>query len=333
MKSSARKFSVFSKAVVLALGIIALYACEKDEIPVPPFERGTAVTASVGMGPLYRDQVWYSLERNEVTGVSSINDWDIAFESAPESRGVFLNEARLMHAWLSPHADLESAIDTAGYGQGKRVEAAARFHTDPAVEIPNHSEPVVYLIDLGFSHAGQVLGLIWLEITEANSEGYTFRSKFFGESQITEHQVSKDPKRSLVRYSLRDAAVPPTAPPDVDWDIVFTKYTFSFDDPAIDYLVTGALLNPAGAMAAELSDKAFADITLGDLPDGALSPQLDAIGYDWKAYSFETARYNVDSGRSFVVKSVGGLHYKIRFIDFYDDMGNVGAPKWEAVVI
>lgn len=333
MKSTARKFSVLPKAAALALGIIALGACEKDEIPVAPFERGEAVTAGVGMGPLYRDQVWYSLERNEVTAVNSINDWDIAFESAPESRGIFLNEAKLMHAWLSPHADLESAGDTAGYGQGKRVEAAARFHTDPAVEIPNHAEPVVYLIDLGFSHEGEIFGLIWLEITQTDGEGYTFRTKFFGENQITEQYASRDPERNLVRYSLRDATVPPTAPPDADWDIVFTKYTFSFDDPPIDYLVTGALLNPAGVMAAELSDMAFADITLGDLPDGALSPQLDVIGYNWKAYSFDTARYDVDSGRSFVVKSVGGLHYKIRFIDFYDDSGNVGAPKWEAVVI
>ncbi len=238
-----------------------------------------------------------------------------------------------MYAWRSPHTDITTAADTAGYGRNKRVEAAARFHTEPAMKGLVPDEGAVYLIDLGYTEAGQVLGLQWLQVTHGDAQGYTFRSKPFGQSQIAEHSLAKDPSRMLVRYSLRDAMVPTTAPPDMDWDVVFTKYTFSFDDPAIDYLVTGVLLNPAGVAAAEFSELPFAAIDLDVLNGQALSPQLDAIGYDWKTYSFDLARFTVDSGRSFVVRAMGGLHYKIRFVDFYDDSGATGAPKWEQVVI
>ncbi len=327
------RFDNFRTHCLLGLAMLALMACEKDEIPVPPFERGEAVIVQVSMGPLYRDQVWYSLDRNEVVAVNSLNDWDIALESGAEGHGIYLNEARLMYAWRSPHSDIASAVDTSGYGRNKRVEAAANFHTAPAMKGMYPDEGAVYLLDLGFSETGQQLGLCWLQVVQSDADGYSLRCKHFGQSQITEHNVPKDPSRMLVRYSLRDAGVPPTAPPDADWDLVFTKYTFSFDAPAIDYLVTGVLLNPAGVEATELSEVPFASIGLEALNGQALSPQLDIIGYDWKTYSFDLARFTIDSERSFVIRAMGGLHYKIRFVDFYDDSGAAGAPKWEQVVI
>lgn len=333
MKNSTSHFVLLIHRSILVLTALALVACEKDEIPVAPFERGEAVIAQVSMGPLYRDQVWYSLERNEMVAVSSINDWDIALSSDPESHGIYLNDARLMYAWRSPHTDITTAADTAGYGHNKQVEAAAKFHTAPAMKGMHPDEDAVYLIDLGFTETGQQLGFCWLQVVQSDADGYSLRSKPFGQSQITEHNVTKDPARMLVRYSLRDVAVPPTAPPDADWDVVFTKYTFSFDEPAIDYLVTGVLLNPAGVQATEIYELPFASIDIEAINGQPLLPQLDAIGYDWKAYSFDIARFTVDSERSFVIRAMSGLHYKIRFVDFYDDNGAAGAPKWESVVI
>lgn len=325
----------FRRTAAAVVAAVVLTACHKDEIAVAPFERGEITTdqISMGPGPGYAFQVWYSLERSEEVATNHITDWDIAFESDPEGRGIYLNEARAMYAWHSPYETLESAADTAGYGAGKRVEAAARFFEDPAISPPPEGAAEVYLLDLGFSETGQALGLCWLEVTDRDDAGISFRSRLFGESQIRTHRAEREPARMHVRFSLRDDRVPETAPPDTEWDLVFTKYTFSFEDPPMDYLVAGVLLNPAGVRAAEVSDRNFGDITAEDAETAGLDRRKDVIGYDWKTFSFESNRFTVDSDRHFVVQGIGGLYFKLRFTDFYDDSGASGAPSFEFAVI
>lgn len=330
-----RNNRAFRPAAAAALAALVLTACHRDEIPTAPFERGEITTdqVSMGPGPGYAYQVWYSLERNAIAATNHITDWDIAFESDPEGRGIYLNEARAMYAWHCPFETLESAADTAGFGTARRVETAARFFEDPAVLPPAEGLPEVYLLDLGFSDTGQALGLCWLEIVDRDDAGISFRSRLFGESQIRTHRAERDPERMLVRFSLRDDRVHETAPPDADWDLVFTKYTFSFEDPPLDYLVSGVLLNPAGAVAAEVSDLSFADISAEDAEAAGLDRRKDVIGYDWKAYSFDLNRFSVDPDRHYTVRGIGGLYFKLRFTDFYDGNGASGAPAFEFAVI
>ena len=55
----------------------------------------------------------------------------------------------------------------------------------------------------------------------------------------------------------------------------------------------------------------------------------DAIGYDWKIYSFDEGTYIVDPSLVYVVQDGDGYFHKLHFIDFYSALGVVGCPRWE----
>ena len=56
---------------------------------------------------------------------------------------------------------------------------------------------------------------------------------------------------------------------------------------------------------------------------------MNAIGWDWKQYDMSSGPYTVDVTKNYIVKNQNGLYFKLRFIDFYDDIGEKGAPKFE----
>jgi hypothetical protein len=78
-----------------------------------------------------------------------------------------------------------------------------------------------------------------------------------------------------------------------------------------------------------LKEETFENITEEIILKLELSTKLDAIGYDWKAYNFDSGVYQVDTKKAFVLKDRKGFVYKFHFIDFYNNSGQKGAPKVE----
>ena len=306
---------------------ITLLSCEKEELPVEPYDRGPAIASQVDMGSGYINQIYFSLDNNEIAGSQFFSDWDVAFEGGSEGWKVILNDARLMSAWKSDFGDIASANDSSGFGNGKRVEVMATIYSDPAMGDWRDETPV-YLLDLGYSVAGQPLGLYWIQILSVDGINYQIKTRAFGKEAITEATVQKQEGVLYTHYSIAENNSIPS-PADQDWDIQFTKYTYRFIDPAQDYLVTGLVLNPNNTFAGELSEKAFADITLADTAQVEFSNQPDIIGYDWKYYDFNSSSYEIDSERVWVIRNASGFYYKFRFIDFYDEQGQVGVPGFE----
>lgn len=58
-----------------------------------------------------------------------------------------------------------------------------------------------------------------------------------------------------------------------------------------------------------------------------LSPNINAIGYNWKTYTGGT--YVVNSKMNYIIKDNEGFYYKLYFIDFLNQSGATGNPKWE----
>jgi len=306
---------------------VALFSCQKDEVPIEPFERGPVNSAQVEMGAGYINQVYFSLDNSMIAGSHFFSDWDVAFEGGAEGWKIILNDARLMMAWGSGFENIAEANDSTGFGSGKRVEVMATIHTDPAMG--NWREnTAVYLLDLGYSPAGMPLGLYWIQILSVDDAGYHVKTKEFGNEVVTESIVQKQEDVSYNHYSIINNAVIPS-PVDQDWDIQFTKYTYRFIDPPQDYLVTGVVLNPNNTVAAELFDQSFADVTLVDTAQVEFSNQPDIIGYDWKHYNFGSSTFEVNADRVWIIRNASGFYYKFRFTDFYDNQGQAGVPGFE----
>lgn len=310
------------KLVLLSGLIICLSACQKEEMPILPYERGEIQSASVDMGAGYSNQIFFDLQSASVQGLINVSDWDLAFGYSADH--VYLNDGRLMAAWKSPYTDLSSAVDTSGFQEGKKVEVAAEIFENPAIA----DLEGVYLIDLGFNQIGLPMGLIWFRIDESDDTAYRISYRPFDSAEITSVSIARSSNEGYAYFSF-DRGETLSLPMAQDWDIKFAKYTFQFDDPPIPYLVTGVILNNTGVDAAEYSAKPFENISATDTSEVEWSNRPDIIGYDWKTYSFDTGTYSVDTHRTWLIRTSEGFYYKLRFTDFYDENGNVGVPNFE----
>jgi hypothetical protein len=59
------------------------------------------------------------------------------------------------------------------------------------------------------------------------------------------------------------------------------------------------------------------------------SKALDAIGYEWKNYDFETGAYTVNSKEIYIIRNNVGIYFKLRFVGFYSNTGEKGYPVIE----
>jgi hypothetical protein len=141
-------------------------------------------------------------------------------------------------------------------------------------------------------------------------------------------------ERRCIRLEQPDQPVA-VAPPPADWDVVFTRYTHVFTSepvgsPARNYSVTGVLLNPAqNWQVAKAQTSAWDSLqTVAHLLalNPAWTPNLDAIGYDWKIYDFDRG-FVMRPDRVYFLKKAETV-YKLRFVAFLDANGVKGAPSF-----
>ena len=95
------------------------------------------------------------------------------------------------------------------------------------------------------------------------------------------------------------------------------------------------MLNRYGVIAALDTINTFADITIENLPEYSFSQREDIIGYEWKSVAVDensgTAVYTVNSNFIYIIRDNEEFYYKLRFISFYNDMGEKGFPVIEHV--
>lgn len=314
--------------MVLAVGLLA--SCIKDELPVPRADRGGARDVQVCVGPDYGDQVWYDIGTNTIAARNSRMDWCLAFAGAADGWDIRLNGARFMHAKATGQTDITLPTDTTGYGPHWRVD-----HNEGAVDSTAigdwRNSDEVYVIDLGVNAFGASLGFRKLKVFSYDAASYVIQTAMLNGTNVQQYTVQKDPTRKYVHFSLRSGQQVDIAPPDGSYDLVFTQYTYQFYDPYMAYMVTGAVNGFSGLRVAELTTDDFLSVTLDDTLAHPFSTAEDAIGYDWKEYSFETSSYVIYPEKVFIVQDREGFFFKLHFIDFYNENGQRGCPRFEVV--
>lgn len=300
--------------------------CLKDELAVPKAPRGAGTTLEACMGPAYQEQVWMDIGSGTVVATNTKTAWDLAFESAPDGWHVYLNGSRLMTAWNIGEAALDVASDTLGMAAGRRIDAPSGDADSTALgDWRTHSD--VYLLDLGYTPLGQWMGVRKLRVESVSSTQYTITTALQNGSDVRTWNIQKDASKGFTCFRF-DEGVVAIEPPAGTWDLVLTQYTHQFYEPYLPYIVTGAL-TPAGVRVAEFDAMDPASVTLADTLMNPFSSKRDAIGYDWKVYSFEEASYTVDADRVYIIQDRAGYFYKLRFLDFYSEQGTVGCPRFE----
>ena len=315
-------------AIGLCCGVL-FSACLKDELPAPIQPRGEGRSVQVCMGSGYQDQLWLDLGTATVVATNPKTAWDLAFESAADGWRVMLNGSRLMTAWNLGAVEIEQPSDTNGMGAARRIDAPSGDPDSTAFGDWRGASDV-HVIDLGYNALGQSLGLRKVRMTSVSSTAFVFDIARMDGTDVQSITVPKDATRSFTYYNFASGVLP-IEPVTGTWDLVFTQYTHQFYEPFLPYIVTGVLSDRGHVRIARIANADFVSISLADTLAHPFSARRDAVGYDWKAYSFVSSSYTVDASITYIVEDAEGYFHKVRFLDFYSDQGVVGCPLFEVV--
>ncbi len=308
---------------VAAFFILATTGCLIEEQPVLPFDRGSLTTRSLNLASDYRNQIYYSLEKDSIIRQNLKTDWDLAFESNTEGVKVFLNSSKLMASLKTNISNIEDLKDIAGLTRVYDVINRSNITAIGDVRDLKNA----FWIDRGFDELGDPLDIVKVKFEGVTAKDYTLKVAKQNERLPTTIVVEKDPKVNLVYLSFTNNKVVKLDPPKDDWDLYFTQYLHYFNEANPNYIVTGAILNPNKTVAVADSSLEFKKIDINVAKGFKLTAQPDVIGYSWK--NFVNNIYTINTHWNYIIRDSKGFYYKLRFIDFYNEKGAKGVPKFE----
>lgn len=303
---------------------VFLFSCTKKEAPVTPAHRSGDVTiATVDMNSDYKYQVYFSLENNEVVSSNMKTDWDFAIDN--DGDHILLNSSRALYAKTTSATQLASITDTIGISFNWDVPSKSADST--AIGKLQQALDVVIVIDMGFDSEGNHLGVHKMMINKNDSD-FIIKHQDLQSSVILTSTLSLDQKSDYTYYSFNKGVVN-IEPEKGKWQLHFTQYVHVFHAPTLPYLVTGVITNHNNTKVSKAMNKSFDTVDLDYAKDLVYSSSADVIGYDWKSYSFESGSFTIDHSKIYIIKTTNGEFYKLRFLDFYNTLGEKGNPLFE----
>lgn len=311
---------------VLLLLITVLSACNPGELPIAPPAPTSVETYQVKMGANYADQIFFNLTTGTIISSNAKEEWDLGFEADSFGWRIYLNSARGGAIYRTGETELSTVSDTTG-AQWRYDSSSGNPDSNAAGDYRTINE--VLLIDRGYNVDGIHTGYRKLKVESISNSAYTCRVMKLDGSNEALIEVPKDPDRNRVAVSLESNSVVDIEPESILWDLLFTQYTYIFDDPPIAYLVVGVLINHERIEVAPAHDIAFDAIDITHARDLIYLRAVDAIGYNWKEYDFNSGTFIVLPGMNYLIHDADGRYFKLHFIDFYTINGEKGAPTLE----
>ncbi|MFC2102529.1 HmuY family protein [Bacteroidota bacterium] len=321
------------------LMMVLLTGCFKEDDKVEPYPRGDAKSDTIAMTQTYTYQVYFNLDSIGAVSTNPKVESDLAFECSADGWHILLNTANFMYAADLGVMPFGIPQDTVGVtwwfdrSDGNPDSTAIGLWFDVTAEGDTISNQHVYAINRGIDDVGNPLGYTQVIFDSLKNGVFYFRfAPLLGGTPVSA-VVPKDPTVNYLYYSFDNGGgVKNLQPPKTEWDLLFTQYTtllFTDLGEAYPYLVTGVLINRDGVDVAKDSLTDFSSINYAFAQQMVYSSNLDAIGYDWKYYNFEAGSYTVTLGVNYVIHNHNGFYYKLRFVGYYNDLGQKGYPVIE----
>ncbi|MCP4520698.1 MAG: hypothetical protein GY827_03215 [Cytophagales bacterium] len=330
------------------------FACEKEEVAIQPNNNGGGgisnpvdTTTQIGgdsiiqIGPGlltvssvdvegdYKYQVFYDLETNKEISRNLKTVWDLAFETSATGNHVVLNSSKAMQVYHTGSTDFSIKFATPKSGW-VWDEPSGNLDSTAIGDWEGKNE--VYVIDLGYDEKGQLQGYKKMVIESITDGIYKIKYADLDGSNTGIVSITKDTDYNYVFFSFTNGGnIVTVEPPKEDWDLVFTQYTqvFHNEDPATYYLVTGVIQNRYNTTAKVVEMESFANFSLENTNELILEDRVNVLGYDWKKYDYDSGTYTIFVDKYHVVKDSEGNYYKLRFLDFYNELGSKGKITFE----
>lgn len=311
------------KLALLLFVFISLNSCWKEETPIKASERIGKTTTTIEMGSNYNQVIWYNIEDQSTYSLPK-DAWEMLFNREGDEIIAFLNTGMFAQAAKSNTTDWSTAINT----------DLLEFHTDnsslltDSLAIGNHlTDGDIWILQRGYNALGQELPNIKIQCIAFDEQSITLKYGPIENTSFEQIDIELTAGSQGVGVRFTDDSILQVTPQE--WDLCFTQYIFVFHEPFTPYLVTGVLTNTRGGTFSTLSEIAFESIE--SLLDVAtpFDGDADNIGYDWKYYDLDAGQYTVDISKTYIVKTKENRFFKLRFLDFYNEQGERGFPKFE----
>lgn len=328
--------------LISLLTSLLLTSCFKEDEKIPPYDRGDRVTVKIEMTQTYKYQVFYNLGENLVVSSNDKKIWDLAFESSPNGSHILLNTTNFM--MLANTGETDPALVTSQSGWNMIYDPSSGNLDSTAVGnwlTINTNDTIfpgfVYVVNRGYDDLGNMLG--WRKVVFDSLKGNTYHFRYgnLNSTELSQASITKESGKNFVYFSFVSPDEKVIVEPAYDqYDLQFTQYTtllFTNEGDPYPYLVTGVLLNRFETLVAFDSIHHFDSISMDIASQLKFTQQNDRIGYTWK-----DVVGNVESGQvsyivkpewNYIIRAQDGFYYKMRFIGFYNDLGEKGYPTFE----
>lgn len=323
---------------LLIAASLILSSCFKKDQQIEPHPRGNVLTDTIPMTENYLYQIYFDLESGKIISKNAKTMSDLGFECSPEGWKIILNTGDFMKAadlGIVPFGEVQ---DTTGKimkfdksdGNPDSLAIGTWFTVNGGDTVSNNH---VYLIDRGLDENGNALGFYQVVFDSLKNGSYYFRVAPMKGGTVVHGNVTKDPSVNYLFYSIpAGGKVQSLEPPKASYDLLFTQYTtllYTSTGEPYPYLVTGVLLNRYNVSAVIDTIDSFSSISLQSAQNMKLSASLDEIGYQWKVFNFNLGSYTVKENMVYIIRNRDGYYYKLRFIGFYNNLGQKGYPVIE----
>tara|TARA_B100000214_G_C23946936_1_gene618458 strand:- start:348 stop:1328 length:981 start_codon:yes stop_codon:yes gene_type:complete len=321
------------KKNLVLIGLVALFfSCEKEELPISPVDRNNLTTRQIqiGLGDDYPYQVFYKLSEDLIVSQNLNEEWDLGFKSDDEGRHIVLNSS------------LASAVAFANissfYEEPILSELEWRWDNPngllDSTAIGNYNvKENIYVIDRGYIYGNPNVRYKKMIIDTVTNNFYKIHYASLDNSNEMIIQLDKNKQLNFTTFSFSTNSVVEIQPNKEEWDLMFTRYTelfYQITPPP--YLVTGVLINNLNSIQVAIDTiNDFNNIEINFDSNGntnyIFSSEQNIIGYDWKVWN--GTGYIIKPNLTYVIKDSYSRYFKLRFIDFYNDLGEKGFPTFE----
>lgn len=322
---------------ILSVFVVLLSSCWKGEEPfVLSAPSGGVEQQELTLGEDYDKIVYFNVNNREFL-IRNLADWHLGFQAGEDELYVKMNTGNRLLIHETNLTDF-TANYTIVDGMEWKYDVPSGNLDSTAIgkwwsNTNGESKKLVYVLDMGDTYTnGERYKKFQVE--KADETGFWVKTGDLNDNTTNKDIfVAKDSKRNYSYLNIETNEVKTDLEPEKDnWDLLFTRYTYVFHDQGpepIPYQVTGVLLNPNGVVAYQEDKKKFEDIDIDYALSINFSDADDVIGYDWKSFDIDAGRYTVNSSRTFIIKTISGYYYKMRFIDYYDKNGVKGTPVFD----
>lgn len=299
---------------------------------------GTVRVDSLVMGPGYLNDVYYNLADGAKKNIAN-NTWHLAFETGGQTDGIRINSATATGAadgsvklYVYPKGNINSwsSFDTTGYTSWLALENTDTNWSIGAFNISSTGFPdfswgtyslvthvvtgdSLYLIQYA-SQGVQKFKKLWIVKKERGDFTFKYANVDGSDEREITLKSADFAGRNFMYYNLETHQSENREP--AAWDFISTRYQAK-QNIGVYAAATGILTNK-GVLTAKATGKGVADLKWEDFQNDT-SGLINAIGYDWKGYTFGGPggiTWFTEDSVAYFLRDRQGIVWKLNFIFF-----------------